>query len=108
MVGGRCVAPSNRNRRHRACERTATAGSWVVSAKSGSNHRYFDGRLSRSRWLPVGAYTALVIATDAGQSSAPKRLVFTIEPGTPAAAHCPRAKTSRRRGSGACARKARG
>jgi hypothetical protein len=75
---GRCVAPTNKNRRRPACKRTLTAGAISFSAHTGVNKVFFQGRLSKSRKLTLGRYTLTIIAVDAGKSSRARTLSFTI------------------------------
>jgi hypothetical protein len=78
-VGHVCVAPTRRNREHRACERTVTAGVLSFTGTSGPDEVAFQGRISHSQTLRPGAYTLVITATNAaGQSSTPQKLSFTI------------------------------
>jgi hypothetical protein len=75
---GRCVAKSS-NRHLPACTLERWRGRIGWSAKAGTNKLAFQGRISRSRKLPPGAYTLLINATDAARHRAgPRRLSFTI------------------------------
>jgi hypothetical protein len=75
---GRCVTNSA-NRHLPPCTRAQWRGAVSVSAHSGVNRLAFQGRVSRSRRLPPGAYTLLITATNATrQHAGPKRLSFTI------------------------------
>ena len=76
---GRCVAPTKRNRRRPSCRRTLKRGELSFQAHKGANTVSFQGRISRSRRLPLGAYTLTAAASNAaGQRSATSRLAFTI------------------------------
>jgi len=78
-LGHRCVTPGTRNRGHARCRRTSTAGVLTFGGHAGVNRVAFEGRLSRARKLRPGRYDLLVTATDsAGQTSAPRKLSFTI------------------------------
>ena len=78
-VDRRCVAKTRRNRKRKACTRTATAGTLSFDGHSGSNKVVFQGRISGSQRLTPGAYTLVITATNtAGQSSASQKLIFTI------------------------------
>jgi hypothetical protein len=76
---GRCVAQTRRNRHNRSCKRTVTQGKLSFVAHSGLNRVAFQGRISRSKRLPLGAYTLQITAVNsAGQRSSPRTLNFTI------------------------------
>lgn len=82
-VGGRkvhrkCVAQTQKNRRAKACKRTATAGTLKLSGRAGTNKVFFDGRITRHLKLAPGTYTVTVTATAGGRRSAPRHLTFTI------------------------------
>ncbi|HXD55909.1 MAG TPA: PKD domain-containing protein [Solirubrobacteraceae bacterium] len=78
-VKGRCVAATGRNRHARPCTRTLALGSLPFAAHAGANRISFQGRLSASRKLRPGTYTALIVATNAaGQRSSMSRLITTI------------------------------
>jgi YVTN family beta-propeller protein len=78
-VGRKCVPPTKRNRRKRACKRTVTARVLNFSAHTGANRMRFTGRLTRRKKLKPGRYTLLITARDStGAKSAPRRLSFTI------------------------------
>jgi IPT/TIG domain len=78
-VRGRCVAPTERNRRERACKRASRRGTLSFAGKSGPNAFKFKGRLSRAKKLPSGRYTVAISATNAaGQRSPALTLGFTI------------------------------
>ena len=78
-VSGKCVAQTNRNRRKRACKRTVTSGALSFKGHSGVNRVVFQGRISRSKKLPLGSYTLVIMASSAtGQRSTARQLRFTI------------------------------
>jgi hypothetical protein len=78
-VGGSCVAQTRRNRHRRSCKRTVTQGTLSFVGHSGLNRVTFQGRISRSKRLPLGAYTLRITASNAaGQRSSPRTLNFTI------------------------------
>ena len=76
---GRCVAPTKRNRRKPSCRRTLKRGVLSVHAHKGVNTVSFQGRIARSRRLPLGAYALTAAASNAaGRRPAASRLAFTI------------------------------
>jgi hypothetical protein len=78
-VGGSCVPQTRRNRHRRSCKRTVTQGTLSFVGHSGLNRVSFQGRISRSKRLPLGAYTLRITASNAaGQRSSPRTLNFTI------------------------------
>jgi hypothetical protein len=78
-VHGRCVAPTGRSRRVRACSRGLPAGALGFAGHAGHNTVTFAGWTSRSSHLPAGTYTLVVTATStSGLRSAPASLTFTI------------------------------
>jgi hypothetical protein len=78
-VSGKCVAPTARNRRRRACTRSRSAGSLSLSARAGLRRLFFQGRLTRTRKLQPGTYTLTITATSAAGQRATKTLrSFTI------------------------------
>jgi endonuclease/exonuclease/phosphatase family metal-dependent hydrolase len=81
LVGGRCVAPSRRNRGRRACARSLPAGSLSLNGTAGPNRMRFQGRLSRRRSLRPGRYRTTITAADAaGNRSLPRTATFTVLP----------------------------
>jgi Glucodextranase, domain B len=80
-AGDRCVAPTERNRRRRSCERSVTVGTMTVPGNAGANRVPFQGRLIGARKLAPGSYTLIITATNmlTGQHSPTHRLTFTIE-----------------------------
>jgi len=82
LVAGRCVAPSRRNRRGRACTRSLPMGSLRLNGTAGRNRMRFQGRLSRHKTLRPGRYITAITASDAaGNRSAPRTVSFTVVPG---------------------------
>ncbi len=78
-IGRSCVAPSHRNSRRKACQRTLTVGTFAFAGHGGTNKVVFQGRISRTRTLKPGRYTLLITAANAaGGRSAPAALTFTI------------------------------
>jgi hypothetical protein len=78
-VNGKCVAQTRANRRRRGCKRTVTQGTLTFAGHSGLNRVVFQGRVSRSKRLPLGAYTLRITAVNsAGQRSSPRSLNFSI------------------------------
>jgi hypothetical protein len=77
-VGRRCVAPSRKNRRRKRCTRFKTATAVSHAAAAGANRVPFTEHLG-GRDLPLGAYRAVLRATDAaGNRSIRVRLAFRI------------------------------
>jgi hypothetical protein len=78
-VGGKCVAQTNRNRRSPSCKRTVTQGTLSFTGRSGLNKVAFQGQISRSKKLPLGAYTLQIGALNpAGKRSTGRSLSFSI------------------------------
>jgi hypothetical protein len=78
-VNGKCVAQTRSNRRRPSCKRTVTQGTLTFTGRSGLNKVAFQGRISRSKKLPLGAYTLQITAVNsAGKRSSPRTLNFTI------------------------------
>ena len=83
-VGGRrvskkCVAPTRRNKHRPPCRRTVMRGVLVLGGHAGADRVSFQGRISRTKRLKPGRYTAVITAINrAGQRSAPRTLTFTI------------------------------
>jgi hypothetical protein len=78
-VRSRCVAAIKSNRRRPRCTRSDVRGTLTVTGDAGVDKLFFDGRVSRSKVLPPGEYSATIAATNAlKESSAPQRLSFTI------------------------------
>ena len=77
-VAGKCVAKTRRNAKRRACRRTL-GGTISLAGHAGSDHVFFQGRLSSHKTLPLGGYTLTITAiSTAGLRSAPRSLRFTI------------------------------
>jgi hypothetical protein len=78
-VNGKCVAQTKANSRKPGCKRTVTQGTLTFVGRSGLNKVAFQGRISRSKKLPLGAYTLQITALNpAGQRSSPRTLKFTV------------------------------
>jgi hypothetical protein len=78
-VNGKCVAQTRSNRRRPGCKRTVTQGTLTFPGHSGLNRVVFQGRISRSKRLPLGPYTLRITAVgSAGQRSSTRTLNFTI------------------------------
>ena len=76
--GGRCVAPTRKLAKHRACRRYHRVGTITVQRRAGNRSVRFSGRL-RGRWLARGRYRATIVARTAnGRHSAARTAVFTI------------------------------
>jgi endonuclease/exonuclease/phosphatase family metal-dependent hydrolase len=81
LVGGRCVAPTRRNRSGRACTRSLSIGSLRLNGAAGRNRVRFQGRLSSRKTLRPGRYTTTITGTDpAGNRSRPSTASFTVLP----------------------------
>jgi hypothetical protein len=78
-VNGKCVAQTKSNSRKPSCKRTVTQGTLTFTGRSGSNKVAFQGQISRSKRLPLGAYTLQVSARNtAGQRASGRSLNFSI------------------------------
>jgi hypothetical protein len=77
-VRRRCVASTRKHRRRRSCTRTVTRGRLSLTAHAGVNTVSFQGRISRTKKLPPGRYTLVIIATNSAGQRATARLTFTI------------------------------
>ncbi|HEV7363035.1 MAG TPA: PQQ-dependent sugar dehydrogenase [Solirubrobacteraceae bacterium] len=73
-VGKRCVAPTRRLRRRRACTRFLRAGALTRTLPAGRRSIAFSGRIGR-RALRVGSYRAVVTAVDAARNVSRARTV---------------------------------
>jgi len=79
VVKRKCVARTERNRRHATCRHTKVSGTFSFAAHPGINNVKFQGRLSASRKLAPGTYTLLISATDAaGLHSKTRSLGFRV------------------------------
>ena len=77
-VGGRCVAVSAHNRRHRVCSRLVSVhGSFRFSGVTGSNRLHFSGRISRHRLAP-GAYVLVATPFTGTRRGVGSRAAFSI------------------------------
>jgi hypothetical protein len=78
-VKGRCVPQTNKNRHKPSCRRTVTPGTLLFAGHTGLNKVVFQGRISPSKRLGLGAYTLGITATNSvGERSSPRSLNFTI------------------------------
>jgi hypothetical protein len=78
-VHGRCVAETNKNRHERGCRRALTRGTLSFAGRGASNKVAFQGRISGSERLPLGAYTLRITARNSGgEPSSTRSLSFTI------------------------------
>jgi hypothetical protein len=78
-VGASCLAPDASNRHRSPCTRMVLEGALSFTAHAGFDKVLFQGRISRSKWLPRGAYVLSATATNASQQrSGAKRLSFSI------------------------------
>jgi hypothetical protein len=79
VAGGKCVAQTARNRRHKACTRSVPGGSLSFSASAGVHRLFFQGRLTGTRKLIPGTYSLTITAADAaGQRATQTLSSFTI------------------------------
>ncbi|HZU40595.1 MAG TPA: hypothetical protein VE992_06070 [Solirubrobacteraceae bacterium] len=74
--GKRCVAPTRKNRHHRACRRTLTFKLRSLTAQAGANRLAFRGKVG-GKYLKPGTYTLVITATANGKTTR-ARLTFTI------------------------------
>ena len=78
-VKGKCVGQTRKNRHTSPCVRSVSRGTLVFAAHAGANKLAFQGRITRSKKLPLGRYTLVITAaTGSGQRSTAARLRFTI------------------------------
>jgi hypothetical protein len=78
-VKGRCVPQTNKNRHKPSCRRTVTQGTLSFAGHTGLNKVVFQGRISPSKRLGLGAFTLQITATNpVGEPSSPRSLNFTI------------------------------
>lgn len=76
--GARCVKPTRKLRRRKACTRLTSVGSFTRTGKAGANSVAFTRKVGR-RTLGAGRYRATVVVTDAaGNRSKPRSVDFTI------------------------------
>jgi hypothetical protein len=75
----KCVAQTATNKHRPGCVRPVSRGTLELTAHTGTNTVFFDGRISRRRALQPGTYTVAFTATNAAnQRSTPRRLGFMI------------------------------
>jgi hypothetical protein len=78
-VKGRCVTQTKKNRNKPTCRRTVTQGTLSFPGHAGLNKVVFQGRISPSKRLGLGAYALGITATNSvGERSSPRSLNFTI------------------------------
>jgi hypothetical protein len=78
-VHGKCRPQVSANRSKLRCQLSVFQGSLRVAGHAGANQVRFQGRISRSRRLPIGSYSTQIIAVNAaGQRSSSATLAFTI------------------------------
>ncbi len=77
---GKCLAPSRKDRRGRACTRSVVRGTLTFAGRAGENTVRFQGRVSRAAKLPPGDYTLQVAAINAAgeRRLAAKELGFSV------------------------------
>jgi hypothetical protein len=80
LISHKCQKQTKTNRKHAHCRLTTTPGTLAYSTQSGQHSLSFQGRLSGSRHLPVGAYTLRITATNptTHRASNTQLLRFTI------------------------------
>jgi hypothetical protein len=76
VSGSKCVAPTKRNRRARACTRYVLAGKLTQKAKAGKNELAWNGLLAR-RPVPAARYRATISAV-AGRASNTRTLTLEV------------------------------
>ncbi len=81
-VHGHCVARTRRNAHNHKCALRATRGSFSFAGHGGLNRVGFQGRVSDSKKLKPGKYTAVITANTPGIGSTFARLTFTIVTGS--------------------------
>jgi hypothetical protein len=81
QVNGKCVAQTQRNRRHQACQRSVPSGSLSFSAGVGLHKLFFQGRLTGTEKLKPGSYALSITATNAAGQGPTNTLSFAIVPG---------------------------
>jgi hypothetical protein len=78
--GGKCVSGRAPRASQRCTIRQSVNGSFTLGGKAGVNHVQFDGRLSKTRTLALGAYELTVVATAPGLEASPAAtLRFTLK-----------------------------
>jgi len=76
-VKGKCKPRNASNKRKPLCKRTISPLAFSVSAKAGARKLSFQGSAGGAKLSP-GTYTVTLVASNAGLSSIPKSLSFTI------------------------------
>ncbi|HUH81958.1 MAG TPA: hypothetical protein VLZ06_11590, partial [Solirubrobacteraceae bacterium] len=78
-VHGRCVAKTGKNGHKPSCKRLLVAGTLTFAAHAGVNKVRFAGRISSTKKLALGSYTAQIFARNAqGARSSQRSLSFAI------------------------------
>ena len=78
-VGKQCAAPTKHNRHKHRCTRLLPAGSLTFTGHAGRDTVSFQGRLTPTKKLKLGAYRLVITATNpTGQKSTAHALSFTI------------------------------
>jgi hypothetical protein len=72
------VGQTRSNRHKPACKRLVTVATLSLAGHAGVDRVAFQGRLSRSKRLPLGRYTLLVTARSAAGHSRTRTLSFSI------------------------------
>lgn len=77
-VSGKCVRPTNRNRRHRKCLLLLkVSGSLKQTGTAGSNSRTWNGKIG-ARNVRSGTYTLIATSTANGRTGTPQQIRFRI------------------------------
>jgi hypothetical protein len=80
-AGSKCVKPTKRLRKAKACTRFTSVGTLRQSIKAGATTIKFTGRFGTKR-LRAGTYAVQLVATDAaGNASKMASAAFTIRAG---------------------------
>ena len=74
---GRCIAQNAKNRHKPLCKRTVSPLAFSLNAQAGARKLSFQGAAAGKKLSP-GIYTVTLVASNAGLSSSPKSLSFTI------------------------------
>ena len=78
-VSGKCVARNRSNRHKPRCVRDVASGKLSFRGHAGVDKVHFEGRVSASKKLPIGAYALTIVAKNSlGGRSKPETLHFTV------------------------------
>ena len=78
-VSGKCVARNRSNRHKPRCVRDVASGRLSFRGHAGVDKVHFEGRVSASKRLPIGAYAVTIVAKNSlGGPSKPETLHFTV------------------------------